>query len=205
MEQRIIDSANKYKELALMLKDFTLEQAIDDTLPQEVQAALLKLYYAKTLEIQLEKCETFLNEDTDGETVNAVADAAEVIDGAADAAFFVVEGYTAENKAFEKMIDNISVDSGVKGVTGHLLKLYKCEDIISTAYRCAAKTPLFCYRGSRHGLEMDIDTAAAPEDFIIQQLGIDIYKLFEIRQHLLDEIGKMIERKSKWNGFLHNR
>jgi hypothetical protein len=196
MEQKITDTANKYEELARMLENFELEQPIDGEAPEEVQTALLKLYYAKALEEEVEKCEGLLEEDSDEETVNAVTEAAYTIGRASESAFDEVEEFCLMDKEFAERIDGITAGTETESVFIKLIKLYKCESIIKEARSCSMKFPLYgspAYSNFRS--EEDAVVTDAQQE-ITQKLGIDIYALFELRKSLIKEIGSIIERKA---------
>lgn len=195
MEQKIIDTANKYEELALMLEDFVLEQPIDEDAPEEVQAALVKLYYTKAFEAEIEKCEGLLEEDSDEETVSAVADAANTIGRASESAFDEVEEFCLIDKEFAERVDGIAASTVTDSVFIKLIKLYKCESIIKEARSCSTKFPLYGspvysnFRSEEDAVVLDAERES-------QKLGIDIYALFELRKGLVKEIGSIIERKA---------
>jgi hypothetical protein len=196
MEQKIVETANKYKELAMMLEDFAIDQPLDGGTPEEVQAALLKLYYAKAFEAEIEKCEDLLGEDTDDETVNAVAEAAEKIDAASESAFYDIEAYSRQDRAFEKTIEGISESSVTDGIRGLLYKLYKCEGIIRMAERCSKRFPLYGIRGM-YRIQQD-DEVMDLQQSIEQRVGIDICGLLEVRQRLVEEIGAVIGKDGRF-------
>lgn len=193
MEQKIIDIANKYKELTLMLEDFALEEPIDDNVTEEVQAALVKLYYTKAFEAEIEKCEDLLEEDTDEETVNAVYEAAGIIDVASEASFSVVDEFCSHDKGFAKQIEGITASTETEDLFENLIKLYRCEAIISCAYKCSMKIPKAVNRNlSAFQPEQDVTPMDAEEE-INNKFGIDMYELVELRQNLLDKIGSLIK------------
>lgn len=193
MEQRIIDNANKYKELAEKLADMSIEQNLDDDMPENVQAAFVRLYYAKAFETEIEKCEDLLDEETDEETVGAVTEAAGAIEAASDAAFEVIESYIEKDTDFAERIEDITVSTETEGILGSLIKLYKCEEIIRTAQRCSMKYPLYGVPSSILGVPQESNATMDAEEEIRQRLGIDIYELLELRQRLVSEIGGIIK------------
>ena len=177
MEKTIIEAANKYKELAEMLGDFWVERRIDETMPAKVESALLKLYYVKTLEARLEKCQEFLDEESDEETVAAIEDASSAIEQAAEDAFLTIDAYAEEDREFGETIEDLSVDSKTDDLMGHLYKLYKCEGIIRMAYRCAANIPIFGFQTDQADLTPDNTVMTDPEKHIMREMDIDIFKL----------------------------
>jgi hypothetical protein len=196
MDQKIIDNANKYKSLAGELRDMKTEQSFDDGIPEDVQAALIRLYYAKAFEIEIEKCEDLLDEDTDMETVNAVTEAADAIEAASKSAFGAVEAYVLKDDEFAKRIEGITLSTETEGIFGVLIKLYKCEEIIRNAYKSSMKFPLYgSLAYSQWHKEEDAVVMDAEEE-IKQKLGVDIYELLEVRQNLVREISGAIERKA---------
>lgn len=195
MDRRIIKTANKYKELALMLESFELDKQIDEGAPEEAQTALIKLYYSKVFDAEIEKCEDLLEEDTDEETVNAVEEAADAIETVYESAFSVVEECYFHDRELAQRIDDITANTETGDLFLKLIKLYKCEGIIRNAYRYPKKD---AYAHTRlQGLygtqEEQDDVPMNAEEKIKQKLGIDIYELIEIRQRLIDEIGSIIK------------
>lgn len=196
MDQRITDNANKYKDLAVQLAGMNIEQSIEDDIPQNVQAALLRLYHAKAFEVEIEKCEDLLDEDTDAETVGAVTEASGAIDEAADSAFRAVEDYISKDDEFAERVEGITVSTETEGLLGSLLKLYKCEEIIRNAYKCSMEFPLYGVPTSLTGMPQESGVAIDAEEEIRKRLGVDIYELLELRQNLVKEIADSIEGKS---------
>lgn len=197
MEQKIIDTANKYKELALMLENFEMEQPIDEDTPEEAQTALIKLYYAKAFEEEIEKCEDLLEEDTDEETVNAVTESSSEIDNASESAFGVIEEFYYKDKEFSQRIDGITVSTETEGILVKLIKLYKCEEIIRKAYGCSMRIPLYGSLADSSNWQREEDVVILTrEQEITRKLGIDMDGLYELRQRLVKEIGSIIERKA---------
>lgn len=126
-----------------MLDNFALEQPIDESAPEDVQAALVKLYYAKTFEAEIEKCEDFLEEDTDEEAVNSVAEAAAAAERASESALCVIEEFYSEDNEFAERLDGVTVSMESEEIFVKLVKLYKCEKIIRKAYRCSMRLPMY--------------------------------------------------------------
>jgi hypothetical protein len=192
MEQKIVDNANKYKRLATELAGMEVDRSMDDDIPEDVQAALLRLYYAKALEIEIEKCEDLLDEDTDEETVNAVTEAASAIDAASESAFGDVESYALKDAAFAQRVEEMTVSTETNGLLGSLIKLYKCEGIIRYAYRCSMKFPLYGTPTGQLGLPQETDSATDAEEEIMKTLGVNIYELLELRERLVKEITSLV-------------
>lgn len=176
MDERIIEAANKYRELALSLEDLDAGDVLDTTIDRDAQAALLALYYAKALEARIEKCEELLTEETGEAAVEALFEAATAVDTAASSAMDMIEQYAQEERDLEKQLDAVSVSTESESPYIKLLKLYKCESIIRMAYNYA----------SAHSY------SSTPEDFISRHMDIDIEKLLTVRQSLIEEIGKAI-------------
>ncbi len=192
MEQKIVDNANKYKRLATELAGMEVDRSMDDDIPEDVQAALLRLYYAKALEIEIEKCEDLLDEDTDEETVSAVTEAASAIDAASESAFGDVESYALKDAAFAQRVEEMTVSTETNGLLGSLIKLYKCEGIIRYAYRCSMKFPLYGTPTGQLGLPQETDSATDAEEEIMKTLGVNIYELLELRERLVKEITSLV-------------
>ncbi len=196
MEQSIIDTARKYYRLAKMLDDLEAEDMFDKELPEDVQSAFIRLYYAKAFESEIEKCEDLLGEDTDEETVAAVMEAGQAAESASDSAFGGIEAYSIEDKAFAKAIEGLSAGSETDGLKGLLFKLYKCEGIIRMAERCSRSYPLYGMRAL--GAAQQDDEIMDLQQSIEQQTGIDIIGLFELRQRLVEQIGVLIGKGGRF-------
>ena len=179
MENKIIKAAEKYKQLALSLTDLDAQNRLGDDIEPDVQAALLALYYAKALDERLEMSAELLDESSDEAAVNALLEAADAIDEAAKHALTQIEQYVNDDPAFAALIDAVSLSEAPDGLLGELLRLYKCESIMQTAYRYA----------SAHSY------SSTPEEFIIKHMDIDIDELYEIRQALLLAIGRQLGDK----------
>jgi hypothetical protein len=193
VENKIIDNANKYKHLAQELTDMNIEQNMDEDVPEEIQAALIRLYYAKAFEAEIEKCEDLLDEETDEETVSAVEEAADAIESASESAYGAVEEYASEDKEFAHRIEQVTVSTEAEGLLVSLIKLYKCEGIIRDAYKCSVKFPLYGAPSSSLGVPQENTAPMDAEEDIRQRLGIDIYELLELRQRLVTEIASAIK------------
>jgi hypothetical protein len=191
MEERITDAANEYMKLALMLKESAAEVCMDDA-PDDISGALLRLYYVKSLEAKMTKCQEMLSEDTDEETVDAVLKAAQTVEETADMVFEIIEKYSDAHKSFYEKIENTVLASDEESLDALLCKLYKCEGIIRLAYRCAKRYPIYDIRGSILGGTSDTEALTDPEDLISGDMDVDIYALLEIRDRLVTSIGKMV-------------
>ena len=197
MEQRLLETVHQYIETANMLENLEVTESFDDSVPHQVQEALLKLYYASALEGKLEKCQELLTEETDQKTVDAIEEAAQAIDKAANDAFEIVDQYAEDEHAFAKMIESISLSSKDDSLSGQLFKLYKCEGIIRMVYRAAARVPILGIPGSRIDGQIDVlriddVLVTTPEEYIVQNLDIDIYGLLEARRQLADRIKEIL-------------
>jgi len=179
MDQRIIDTAQKYRQMADALEGLDAGEALDTTIEPEVRSALLALYYAKALEARIEKCDALLTEDTGEAALDALWEASRSVDKAVKAAMDKIDRYQKEDKAFEEQLERVSVSTGTDSAYIKLLKLYKCESIIEAAYRYA----------SAHSY------SSAPEEFIKRHMDIDIEALVDIRKDLLEEIGHALKEK----------
>ena len=192
LEQKIVDNANKYKRLAGELAGMEIDKSMDEDIPEYVQAALLRLYYAKTLEIEIEKYEDLLDEETDAATISAVSEAAGAIDAASESAFGDVENYSLKDRAFAQRAEAITVSTETEGLLGSLIKLYKCEGIIRNAYKCSMEFPLYGSPSSLLGLPQDPNSAMDVEEEIIKRLGVNIYELLELRERLVKDIASFL-------------
>ena len=192
MEQRIIDAANKYAGYAIKLKDFDEQHILSESVPEKAGLALLKLYFALHLEAGLSKCEELLDEDSDEETINAVADAAQAIGSAADDAFSDVWLQASRDRDFAEKIEETAGDSSADGPCALLIKLYKCEGIIREAYRSASNFPLLGGIYGDSDTQPDFGVVTNQEDYIMKRTGIDIYRLLETKQNLIDDIERLV-------------
>ncbi len=199
LDKKIKDAAARYSKLAGMLDDMDAGEKLDGSVPAEISSTLVRLYYAIKFEEELEKYVEFLDEESSEETVEAVEKTMNELNEAEEASFSEIEDYAAHNREFADLIEGISVSSEVDGLSGYLYKLYKCESIIRTAYRSASKRPLYgMYKGMVRP-QSDFDVVMNEEDYIMEKLGIDIYKLLEIRQGLVDEISDILKNKTDSN------
>jgi len=145
---------------------------------KDMREALLRLYYAEKLEEEMEACKALLTEDTSEEGVNAVGDATEIVRAASDAAFNLIESYSASDAGFAANIDKLRLDDADDGLLDLLCKLYKCEGIIRMAYRCATWYPAYgppdtlldAWKGSIPKRPWGVD----PESFIAQAMDMNI-------------------------------
>ena len=192
MEKQITDTADQYMKLALMLKKTAIEESMDDNAPDYISGALLRLYFVKSLEAKMTKCQEMLSEDTDEQTVDAVLNAAQTVEETADLVFEAIEKYSGAHKSFYEKIENTVLASDEESLDTLLCKLYKCEGIIRLAYRCAKRYPIYDMRGSILGETSDTEAFADPEDMISGDMDVDIYALLEIRDRLVASIGKIV-------------
>lgn len=176
MDDRMLETARKYRQLAQDIMTFTANEPQDSQLPIDVQTSLLRLYYAKRLEVRLEKCEALLTDESDQSVFDALTDAAEAIGAATLAAMDDIEQYGKDDYDFARMLDQLSVSSVAEGLIDQLCKLYKCESIIKMTYDYA----------SAHSY------SSPPEEYIEKHMDIDMEALFELRQSLLDDISKAL-------------
>lgn len=176
MDERIRETAVKYRRLAHDIAVFQVGERFDNSLPTEIQTALLRLYYAKALEIRIERCEALLTEDTDEEIVNVLHDAGQAVDEAAVSAMAKVDDYGRQDPSFARMIDALSVGSQEQGLKDLLCKLYKCESIVTMAFDYA----------SAHSY------SSTPEDYMKARMDIDIDALLDTRQTLVDSIARIL-------------
>lgn len=189
MDERIVETAGQYQELAMMLAEPPEEEnGLDDETPDYIQSMLLRLYDVKALEAKMEKCEELLSEDTDGETVDKVMAAARTVEEASDSVFGFIEKYSTLHGDFEKKVEGITMDSDGAALDDLLYKLYKCEGIIRMAYRCATRYPTYGLSKSIMGGPHDTEVVTDEEAFISDEMNVDIYALLEIRDKLLAAI-----------------
>jgi hypothetical protein len=194
METDIINQAGRYAELARMLLDADIKARQDEGVGADIHEALLRLYYAKKLEADMEACQTLLTEDTEEETVTAVEEAAQTVREASDATFDLVEVYSAAYSDFAAKIENLKLDSAEEKVDDLLCKLYKCEGIIRMAYRCATRFPTYGIPSSILGGEPDTEPVADPEEYIADDMDVDIFALLDARDALIAKIGPLAEQ-----------
>lgn len=176
MDDRILETAQKYRQLALDILTVEASEPFDSALPIDVQTALLRLYYAKKLAARLEKCEALLTDETEQSAFDALNSAAEAIDDATLAAMAYIEQYVRDDRDFARRLDKLSVSTDTQGLEGQLLKLYKCESIIKETYEYA----------SAHSYSL------TPEDFIAERMDVNMGALVELRQSLLSGISKAL-------------
>ena len=191
-EERIVDTANKYSELAKMLTESGEDGKHDSEEPGYIHDALLRLFYVIRLEDNMEKCQELLTEDSGEETVEAVTEAAQTMQEASDAVFRYVEDYSASNKEFERKIEILTLGSQDEGLDDLLCKLYKCEGIIRLAYRCATRYPMYGLQGSMFGGSADTEPITDTEGFISGDMNVDVLALLEARDKLIAAIEPLV-------------
>lgn len=176
MDEKILQAAVQYKQLALSLSELDAQGRLGQNIEPEVQSALLAIYYAKKLDERLNKTAELLTENTGEDATFALIDAADAIDAALEDAKYIIEQYSKDEPEFARQIDTVSESSPSEDLFLQLLKLYKSENIISAAYSYA----------SAHSY------STTPEEFIMRHMDIDIDKMLDIQQSLLDSIGNML-------------
>lgn len=196
MEQSIKETAEKYMKLTSMLEDLEAGKSFDEDVPEDVQAAFLRLYYAKAFAAEIEKCEDLLNEDTDEETVDAVIAASGAVEAASEAAFGDIEAYEREDRSFSRTMEGISASSEIEGLKGLLYKLYKCEGIIRGAEKCSMKFPLYGVPQNMSRVQQDFEVMDQQQS-IEKNVGIDIYGLIELREQLVAKIGAFLGKDGR--------
>ena len=174
MDDRILEAANKYLELAQNIMTLEAAERMDGDLPTDVQSALLRLYYAKKLEVRLQKCEALVTDETEQDAFDALSAAMQAVDDATFAAMDYIEEYKRDDSDFARMMDSLSMSTQTDRIEGELLKLYKCESIIRETFEFA----------SAHAYMM------TPEDYIAQRMDVNMDALTDLRQSLLDELSK---------------
>lgn len=187
-EDRVIESSNRYQQLARMLADSAREAKLDDEEPGYIHDALLRLFYVIRLEDKMEKCQALLTEESDEQTVEAVMEAVQVVQETSNSIFSYVEDYSAANKAFEGKIESLTLSSQEDSLDDLLCKLYKCEGIIRLAYRCAKRYPMYGLQGSLFGGTADTEPITDTEEFISGDMDVDIVALLDARDKLIAAI-----------------
>lgn len=193
MEQRIADAANRYKELAEKLVLIEEQHVLDDSVPEDIGTEFIKLFFAELLQTELQKCEDFLSEDTDMETVEAVGAAGDVIENKLETVYLQIESYADKDREFAKVLDSVNENSSAEGLHSLLYKLYRCGSIIREAYGSDVSLPLW-------GPITDDEMKPKPDFYnmpirgssIQQRMDIDINRLLEIKQGLLEDIEKLL-------------
>jgi len=194
MEENIIDRARRYMELAHMLTKADEDARQDEVSPEYLHEALIRLYHAKKLEADIEECQAQLSQDSDGETVEAVEDAAQAVQEASEVSFDLVERYSADNEEFAAKIESLKLESAEDGLDDLLNKLYKCEGIIRLAYRCATRYPTYGITESIMGGAPDTEPIDDPEEYIADDMDVDIMALLAARDDLVAKIGPLVEK-----------
>jgi hypothetical protein len=193
METDIISQAGRCAELARLLLGANEEARQDWNAPADIHEALLRLYYAKKLEDDIEACQALLTEDTSEETVDTVGEAAQAVQAASDAMFDLIESHSASDDEFAAKIEALKLDDAKEGLYDLLCKLYKCEGIIRMAYRCAKRYPTYglpdALMGGEPGKPLGIDS----EGFIAKDMDVDIMALLDARAALLKKVAPMVE------------
>ncbi len=191
-EERIIQAAKQYGELAAMLMASAEEAKLDTEEPGYIRDALLRLFYVVRLDEKMEKCQELLTEESDEETVEAVMDAAQAVQEASDTVFGYVEDYSAADIEFEEKIESLTLSSPEEGLDDLLCKLYKCEGIIRLAYRCATRYPMYGVQGSMFGGSPDTEPITDTENLISRDMKVDVLALLEARDKLIASIEPLI-------------
>jgi hypothetical protein len=192
MEMNIIDQAGRCAELAQLLMEADRDAREDGDALGDVHEALMRLYYAKKLEADMEACQALLTEDTDEETVATVEEAAQTVREASDAAFDLVESHSAADGEFAAKIDSLTMDAAEEGLDDLLCKLYKCEGIIRMAYRCTKRYPTYGPSDAFFGGESD-EPVSDPETLIAGGMDVDIMALLDARDALISRIGPLAD------------
>lgn len=190
----IIDTANEYIKVAQMLEETATEAGHDGFGPGFIEDALLRLFYAKSLELKLDKCQEDLDEETEMDTFEAVAKAEEAIENVSQKAFEQIEGYAASDKKFEIMVNAASVDLDSQDRDNLLLQLYKCEGIIRMAHATSQRHSIYGNTSAswEHLEGLETEGGKSPEQMIFEDLGIDMYELLGVREKLVDRLETMI-------------
>lgn len=194
MENDVIEAANRCIEMAGELKETDFEDVFTTDMPQHVQSAMLKLYYALRLETKLEPYREQLTEESDEQTVNAVYDAGNAIQTLVEASYETIDGYREVD--FKEKIEQTTIGSEGGSLYDLLCKLYKCQGLIHKAYQCAAVYPLYGLQEMEEDPRNDTGVIPDLEDFVLEKTDVDICALLEIREKLEEEIGKALDEKT---------
>lgn len=193
MTSNIINTVGEYKRLALMIENTANVEDIEDNI--NIEDALLRLFYIKSLERKLGDSQDRLTEETDKETFNAVLQASDTIQQVSNNVFEQIEQYAAQDNKFEIEIENTTVDTTTKDKLSLLHQLYKCEGIIRMAQRAAARFPIYGASSGRweHLEGIENDGGKSPEQRVYDDLGIDVYELGDIREKLVLALEEIVE------------
>lgn len=193
MTSDIINTVDEYKRLALMIETTAKVEDIEENV--NIEDALLRLFYIKSLERKLGDCQEQLTEETDEDTFNAVLEASETIQQVTNNVFEQIEQYAANDRKFEIEIENTTVDTNAKDKSSLLYQLYKCEGIIRMAQRTAARFPIYGASSGRweHLEGIENDGGKSPEQRVYEDLGIDVYELEDIREKLVLALEEIVE------------
>lgn len=172
MDDRMLQTSQKYLQLALAIGSSEPAERMDGDLPTDVQTALLRLYEAAELGERIEKCEALLTDETQQCAVDALIEAARATDGAAALAMENIAEYARDDRGFERMLDALSASTEERGLEEKLLKLYKCESIIRQTYEYA----------SAHSYTL------TPEEYIAKRMDVDMDALTALKRALLADI-----------------
>lgn len=193
MTSEIINTVGEYKRLALMIETTAKVEDIEENI--NIEDALLRLFYIKSIERKLGDCQEQLTEETDEETFNAVLEASETIQQVSNKVFEQIEQYAADDRKFEIEIENTTVDTNAKDKLNLLYQLYKCEGILRMAQRAAARFPIYGASSGRweHLEGIENDGGKSPEQRVYEDLGIDVYELENIREKLVLALEETVE------------
>jgi hypothetical protein len=205
LELSIIETTIKYRKLAGKLNDLIEQSVLDDSVPEEIGPMLIRLYFAELFVADLQKCEDLLSEDTDEKTVESVAETAHIIDAILESVYMEIESYAEKDSSFAKTLEEVTEDSSTEGLHSLLYKLYRCGSIIREAYSSNVSIPLLgAMADSEIKPKSEFDNATIQEDSIQRRLGIDIYRLLEIKQELLNEIERFLGGPENIDKFINN-
>ena len=198
MGKKISDTAEKYKKMADMLEESATEANHDGIGPGYADDALLRLFYVKSLEQKIEELQEQLTEETDTDTFETVYAASDAVKNVSDIVFEHLEEYASQDRKFEIIIDDTSVDLESRDKKDLLNQLYKCEGIIRMAQKTASRYTIYgnSSGGWEHlgGIDTEVDYTA--EDKIYDDLGINIYELLDVRKKLVSTIEKIVNKDS---------
>lgn len=189
MEEKLQETLNGYRYAAQELGLTAISESFDDDIPDEVQSALVRMVAAMSLDEKLEKCETFLSEESPEEITEAYFEAQEAIARVLGDAFTSVDAYAASSAELQERIEALSVNTESQGLADDLLKLFKCEGIIRMAYRSIQKYSVYGAPDKLIRMEQDEEEAVTDQEgYLMNKMGVDICALLEIRAKLITDV-----------------
>ena len=197
MENKDLKEISEYIKLAEMIRASAQESKPGRHDGNYIHEALLRLFYIKSIENKLENRIGQYLEDTDVEIMDAVSAADEVVKNVSDIVFEQIEDYAGANRNFEIQIENTKVDLESVDAQDLLNQLYRCEGILRMAQRAANRYAIYgsASRGWERLEGIDEHVSKTPEEKIFDELGIDVYELFDVRKKLIELLEKQTGAK----------